>query len=367
MNARSCSASNPGHTASGNGRGRWTGQSWRILLVAASSLAAPVYSQEIEVTDLPAGVVQQWEAGREDGESAEPMWKATVDALMLWQGNIASVPIFTTDSGRVVVDANDAEPAMTAGPRFGLIREIGETHAIEGNYFNVRSFEGTSALPATGGPFVINPALGNLIQFGDIQAGQLTTNSQIQSAELNWRTWNGGMINWLAGFRWVEWDQQSTVGYTFNTPTTLQSGNVSLGNDIGNNLYGGQLGADVWLWNNGGPWRVNAIGKAGVYYNSAAYSRSLATVTDASGTDILGESSAVADETAFVGELGVNASYDVTSWLALRAGYTLFWLSGVATAPDNLLAANIAENTAIVNTQGSVLLHGITAGLEARW
>lgn len=323
--------------------------------------------EDVWVTDQPKGLMQQMGDIHEAAAGDGPVWSATVDALMLWQGNIPSVPVFTNDAGSVVLDANDAEPAMTAGPRFGLQRQIGETHAIEGNYFNVRSFDGGSLTPAAGGPFVINPALGNLLQFGDIQAGTLATQSQIQSGELNWRTWNGGLINWIAGFRWVEWNQQSSIDYAFENPSTANAGTVNLGNTVGNNLYGGQLGADIWLWNDGGPWRVNAVGKAGVFYNRAAYSRSIASVSDSAGTLVLGAPGAKADETSFVGELGVNASYNVTEWLAIRAGYTLFWLSGVATTPDNLLAADIAQGTALVNTQGSVLLHGVTTGLEARW
>ena len=59
--------------------------------------------------------------------------------------------------------------------------------------------------------------------------------------------------------------------------------------------------------------------------------------------------------------------HHITRWLAWRGGYSVFWLSGVATAPQQFAASDFAESTGTVNTNGSVLLHGVTTGLEARW
>ncbi|MCX7415355.1 MAG: hypothetical protein NTY25_02525, partial [Planctomycetia bacterium] len=59
----------------------------------------------------------------------------------------------------------------------------------------------------------------------------------------------------------------------------------------------------------------------------------------------------------------------LTDWLSWRAGYSLFWLSGVAVPADQLTAVALAPtpSTPTINTNGSVLLHGVTTGLEARW
>jgi hypothetical protein len=52
-------------------------------------------------------------------------------------------------------------------------------------------------------------------------------------------------------------------------------------------------------------------------------------------------------------------------------GYVLFWLNGVALPADQLSTTNLNDVTApvgaTINTNGSVLLHGATTGLEARW
>lgn len=351
--------------------GRYAAGLTAIVAAAAITVAGmPAAAQdEVLITDEDVGAIQALGNARGWGLQNGQVWQGSVDALMLWQGNIASVPIFYDAAGQVAVDANDAQPSMTAGPRYTLTRQIGEGHALEGSYFNVRSFSGAAALPATGGPFRINDALGQLPPFGDPQIGQLLTKSQIQSAELNWRAWNGGILQWLAGFRWVEWDQQASIGYSYeNTNPPGPSGTASITSRSGNNLYGGQIGADAMLWNNGGPWRVNAVGKAGIFYNSSAYQRSAAGYTDDGFAPfVIGAPSATADQTAFVGEIGVNASYSVTTWLALRAGYNVYWLSGVANAVEQLKVTDFPQDTARVDTGGSVLLHGVTAGLEARW
>jgi hypothetical protein len=41
----------------------------------------------------------------------------------------------------------------------------------------------------------------------------------------------------------------------------------------------------------------------------------------------------------------------------------------VSTPPDQLSVTNLLESppTALINTNGSVLLDGVTTGLEARW
>jgi hypothetical protein len=107
-----------------------------------------------------------------------------------------------------------------------------------------------------------------------------------------------------------------------------------------------------------------------VFYNHTSFQRTVGSfVQDGRDPVVLGPAAATADQTSFVGELGVNASLRITEWLSWRAGYTLFWLSCVATPADQLSVTNVVDNppTALINTNGSVLLHGVTTGLEARW
>jgi hypothetical protein len=71
--------------------------------------------------------------------------------------------------------------------------------------------------------------------------------------------------------------------------------------------------------------------------------------------------------TAFIGELGFSATYQVTSTLYAKAGYNLLWVEGIARAPDQLDFTDTPESgTALVIGKGA-FLHGANVGLEARW
>ena len=296
-----------------------------------------------------------------------PVWDVQVDALMLWQGNAQSLPLlYSNSSGKPALDAQDLQTEMAAGVRVDAIRAIGERYAIEGVYFQARPFDANETTPASGGPYTLTNT-GDLV-FDDIASAKVTASGWIQSAELNWRKnecWSP--ITWIAGFRWVELNSQANIDYSFENPDPFGTGNIDT--NVGNNLYGGQVGADVRLWNAGRSWRFNGIGKAGIFYNSASFQRSTAGFVTATGDDFpLGTVAATADQTAFFGEVGLNSTYWITNWLAWWAGYTVMWAAGVAVAPEQFPLNNFGgtEPTSI-NTNGSVLLHGVTTGIEARW
>ena len=290
---------------------------------------------------------------------ASPRWVGQVDALVLWQGNIPSRPIL--QSGTTVIDANQLQTVAAAGARYGLFLNLDQCYAIEGNYFNVASFAGEEKI--TPGNYVgVNMPAGFVPP--SLQSDMLST-GQIQSAEMNWRRRPcGSPLTWLAGFRWVEWNQTLQIIDTANPAISM------LDSQTGNDLYGGQIGADLllWVWDNpnrgvssgtgGHFFTVNGVAKGGVFYNTA-YQRT-------SEAGIVGVQSAVADQTAFFGEVGFNGSVRLTNWLSWRAGYSLFWLSGVAVPADQLALVSTTA-PATINTNGSVLLHGVTTGLEARW
>lgn len=295
-----------------------------------------------------------------------PRWSVQVDALMLWRSNMQSVPLFLDPVGGVALDANAVNPPLCAGPRVGVVRRLGPCAAIEGNYFNVSPFAGLSVSPP-GGPFTMTN-FGDLV-FDDIGTVRLGSNARIQSAELNWRESLGPAITWIAGFRWVQWNEQMTASYAFANPTPDDIGSGSVTAGTGNDLYGGQIGIDAVLWDRGGSWQVNGLGKAGAYYN-VAYQNSTAGFVPLPGFGPpydLPMVSASDDVVAFFGEVGLNSTYWLKSWLAWRVGYSLFWLDGVAVASQQFPLANYGAGTTSINTNGSVLLHGVTTGLEARW
>lgn len=286
-------------------------------------------------------------------------WTATVDAMMLWQNNISSRPLFISTAApyATAVDANQLQTPTSVGPRFGLFYHIDNCHSIEGNYFNVQSFNGEYQTPYATDGYAASD-LASPISF-IVDGAQAISSGEIQSAELNWRR-NAGIVTWLAGFRWVEWNGD------LNVRSTSVLGEDLVSTATGNDLYGGQLGADVLLWNGPRGFQVNGLGKAGVYYNTAYQSTSASVSTQ---PPYAGSARSAADQTAFFGELGINGAWWITDCLAWRVGYSFFWLSGVATPAEQLSLVDISASpvTSGINTEGSVFLQGVTTGLEARW
>jgi hypothetical protein len=131
---------------------------------------------------------------------------------------------------------------------------------------------------------------------------------------------------------------------------------------VNNHLYGGQLGFDAVLFDRGGPFYANLIGKAGIYGNSAD---SVTTTVGVGGA--LPLVVANGNDTAFVGELSLLAGYRLTECLNIVGGYNLLWIDGVALAPDQLATTNIATGVATVDTDSTLFYHGFNVGLEYYW
>ena len=307
-----------------------------------------------------------------------PKWVFQADALFLWQNNIASRPLYLNSAtGATILDSNDISPSVGIGPRLALLRNFNECTAFEANYFIVQSLTGTASLPTTSRGYE-QASLHGFI-YNDINDATVDTDSKIQSLELNYRR-RRGFATFLAGFRYVEW--LSTMQINDNFTSIIPPGAAPFdGTDAfttrtGNELYGGQLGCDLMLWNRGQRIRVNGVGKAGVFFNQAFQRSNVTTTAVAPPPGVFNPinttMSQSIQQTSFFGELGGNATVDLTNWLSWRIGYNVFWLSGVATPANQLSVATVDPGTGNVatngiNTSGSVLLHGVNTGVEARW
>jgi hypothetical protein len=292
-------------------------------------------------------------------------WAIQAEALVLWRNNIAGEPLLLDSFGALALDPADVRTAAAAGPRIGVIRSLGCGRSIEGNWFNVGGIQGSTVTDGLGAPYS-SIALADL-GVTDIDAAQFATRGQIKSAELNYRWSQGRRVIWLAGFRWVEWNETADVNFAYSVPDPLDpdappsAGSGIVQSRVGNDLYGGQFGCRLRLWNLG-KWQVSTVGKAGVFGN-VAFQRTNAAI-DGVPLSSLG---AALDDVAFFGEVGVNSTLWLTRWLAWRAGYNFFWLEGVATAAQQMPLGSFGTETASINTNGSVFLQGFSTGLEARW
>jgi hypothetical protein len=279
------------------------------------------------------------------------LWAIQADALVLWRNNFENQPLLTGTNGMVALDAGDVQTAAAAGPRIGLLRSLGCGRAIEGSYFNVGGIQGSTATDGFGAPYT--PVGLADVLFADIEEAEYTTRGQIKSAELNYRWCQGRRIIWLAGIRWVEWNEVATVD--------MRAVNDNIQARTGNDLYGGQFGCRLRFWDLG-KWQVGAVGKAGVFGNTA-YQQTTARVDG----EQFGPIGANDDAVAFFGEVGINSTLWLNRWLAWRAGYNFFWLQGVATAAQQFPLNNYGSGTASIVVNDAVFLQGFSTGLEARW
>ena len=198
-----------------------------------------------------------------------PKWEAQVDALFLWQGNIPSRPLYVDSlTNATVLDANQLYSPAAIAPRYSLTYHRDDCRAIEVNYFQVWGFNAQQVVgpqtDATGtGAFASNNLVGP--DYNEVSGAMATSSANIQSLEVNLRRTDGGMIEWISGFRWLEWGQNLNI-----TDNTVENG-VSSGDDLVdintlNSLYGWQLGGDMMLWNAGRWLRVNGIAKAFAHF-----------------------------------------------------------------------------------------------------
>lgn len=279
-------------------------------------------------------------------------WTGRVDALLLWRNAPISRDLIT-EGGTPVFNANQLESVLAAGPRFQLFRTNSCGAAIEVGYFRAFNFLSERTVSTTTVPFrpfdiFPPPTDGPLFQNGAITLG-----SGIQSLELNSRTPMGsGNIQFISGFRWLEWRESFQLNTT--TPTTFNN----YATNCINSLYGGQLGIDSLLYSN--TWlRVEGILKGGAYYNNAASHSSFQTNTGA--TNQNWAVNADPSSGAFVGELGFTGVLSLTQCINLRFGYTGYWLESIAQPTRQL-----SNPTGIVSN-GNTVVQGVSLGLEGRW
>ena len=141
-----------------------------------------------------------------------------------------------------------------------------------------------------------------------------------------------------------------------------------------NNLYGGQIGLDSVLWNPGQGLRLEGVVKAGAYYNAASQfsSYEYSTTLPFYYTQQIGVGRNPAG-CAFVGELGLTAVVPLRKNFDLRCGYTGLWLDSIAQPTNQLSGQNLAQKgpgappTGSIKTNGTLMLQGVSLGLEGRW
>jgi hypothetical protein len=316
----------------------------------------------------PPGLFQFMKCWHDKGHAC---WAGRADALFLFRNAPPDRQLVETGIGGVpVLNANQMNSPVAAGPRFSLFRfnKCNGT-ALEMTYLRAANWRSQRTLPLQDDGYALSsPGIyGNSNNF---DSGSANLGAALQSFELNRHWRKGENFRFLAGFRWVEWQETFSLTDSFGGTDPIEDFYQT--NCI-NSLYGGQIGLDALLVTL--PWmRVDSVIKAGAYYNNAVQSSFYQS--NATGT-VEGQGVTVNQaplNCAFVGELGVTGVLPICSWLDLRAGYFGMWLSGIA-QPTQQLSGQVLTvpsggdqpTSGSINANGTTLVQGLSLGLEGRW
>ena len=277
----------------------------------------------------------------------EPMWEVTAGAVFLNRSRPNPGGILTPiGAPGIISNAGDFGFGWNAGPDVTVARQMANGLGWDVRYFNALNSTATADYPGVTGARVFGT---NILGITSLSASDV---SNLDSGEINLSAKENDVCTFLAGFRWIELQDQLTYTYNHGVLTTAF-------NDM-NRLYGGQAGVDLALLNCGGPLRIDAAFKAGAYSNGAENSfRANA---------IFASHSESSSQAAFVGDIDVAASYQLSKHLALRGGYQLLWIDELALATNNAVNAAATGSTAAgIKTNGSVFYQGATAAMEFTW
>ncbi len=285
-------------------------------------------------------------------QCCEPTCSVTAGAVFLHRSRPDAQPIVIPLAGPGVISGGqDFDFGWDAGPDLTIERRMSS-----GNIWQVRYFaDDDASTPTRDYGAVGNVRIGSFSNFGatGFTGGYFTT---LHSTEVNWLHPVSDRCTFLAGFRWIELHDNLTYNIVF------PAFNANYIWDENNHLYGAQTGTILNLWNLNSPFKLDAALKAGIYGNVADNAFNLLPSTGGSfpsggnGTDV-----------AFVGEIDVTGAYCITDHIALRGGYQVLWLDGLALASNQ--GANATANLSQVGIDiGDKLLYtGAIASIEFTW
>ena len=296
-------------------------------------------------------------------------WIGRADALILWRNAPPDRPLVeSSTTGASILNANGLDSTAAAGPRLSVIRFDKCTGlGIEATYLRAANFRSVRPLPInTDYQYALAPpGIYSETPAQPFDSGNVNLGSRLHSFELNRLLAKGPNVRWIAGFRWIEWQEEFTLTDNLSSLGIDDMYQTNCFND----LYGGQIGVDANLLTLG--WfRLDSVVKAGAYYNTAVQSSVYTTNDPASpGTASVRVSESPASG-AFVGELGMTGVFPLTSCIDFRLGYFGLWLSGIAQPTQQLSGQRLVPGQPIegsLNTNGGVVVQGVSIGLEGRY
>ena len=285
----------------------------------------------------------------------------TVEGFSLWRDNETNRQDIVTSGGATALNTGDFNFDWESGPRITLGYRPTKIDAWEITYFGLNSWDDKHSLTGTGSlslPGDLGTAAG--LNFSGADSLNVTYSSEIHSAEFNYIWHECGCqcetLSFLAGVRYFHLDEELNID---STVTGVGSSFYDTRTD--NDLYGLQIGLR---------WKrcchkfgFEAVGKAGAFGDSIVDRQVVSNDDDTPIRSVdFGQG-----HFAFVGELGLTASYHFCDCLEAMVGYNAIFVDGVALAPDQLDFTNTPTSGTMLDRSGRVFLQGAHAGIACRW
>jgi hypothetical protein len=325
-----------------------------------------------------------------EGGSCAPRWyDIAVDGLYWTRDEVSSFVPFTafTRFGPIIMSSDSVDYEHRPGLRFNAALQVFAGVNLEFAYFGLFSWAANTSVTSPIGDELFSPYsdFGALVGVGSpfdesdqAQMHSLRVSSTIDNFELNVRKyWTGPNCrlqgSYKSGVRYVYLVDDmnfSTLGRDVVVGlTTAPAGESS--NDVRahNSLIGFQSGFELWANIVPGV-SVGTDCKAGVYGNFAKQNTFVTGSTTSGGTSANLRESATNNDVAITGEANVLFIYRCNENMTLRAGYSVFFIDGVALATENFNSENPFNNIRAVpelDDDGHVFYHGGFAGFEWMW
>lgn len=193
----------------------------------------------------------------------------------------------------------------------------------------------------------------DLSAFSDAERQVQTWTAEYWSMEANSTLVGYDVAKLLVGIRYVDYDEN----YNYFSQTATETGLLRSG--VENQMIGVQCGMDLLypVCRNG---YTDFRSRAGVFANFASLDAQLINA----GSTVL---FARQDDTDIAGmlEVGGGLRYQLGDYLTFRVGGELWWLGGMATAPDQF--KNRVSSRREVRTKDDFVIAGATFGAEFRY
>jgi len=334
---------------------------------------------------LAGAGLPEWAAGAPP-QAVDPRRYVIADALFLQRNNATQeqpIVVNATNTNLPVVTANGLNAQIGTGARLfygdygsdGLGWELGYT-GVYGMDVN-RWFESDADILQAGG----QPGFAEATGLIDGERADVSYRSQINSIEANtvfhsfdggpdrrspypWQRspgYDGGHVDWLLGVRWAGLEEAAQLAITPGGYPTANTYDVQ----TSSNLFAAQVGTrGRWAWQN---WAFEGWMKIGIAGSVLSQSQSM--FDQLTPQPYRGPRSSDDLGMGMIADMNASLIYRLTDTWGLRIGYNLFWLTGVALAPDSWdFAANDGPDAGTeIRSTGSVFLNGANVGLEARW